>query len=468
MRPPIRTLGRLLVAGVATLALVLVAAVIARAELPRELKRVQPNLCRVVAKDRSAGSGCYLGAGLVLTADHVTRDSSTGKVDFFGGGEYRYEVVGRSKQFDASYLRIERPIEASIRGVPLAGDVGKGTIVWKAGYGRTPGKLYWHKGTVASITSNGRIELTPYSISGDSGGPVFTIDGKLIGCLHSTSIGTNRTYANLASTTAKTLGPIAKDVLDVEYALVADCGPNCRSGGGLLPWLQPRSGSGPNTAPRAPGGIPAETLPAPDTSVISATMQAMRAESDAALAAAQMEIEAARAESEAAANELQRQARQHEVAEAEAARQAELDTLQERIDAAEDRANRVDPVDLVARYIGWIVAAIVLIILLWRRKQEGTVTVAGVRQDVATAQAAGQHVADAVAPAPSPAPTPGANAPMPHSVAARAAASKVREAKALAAEEEARAKREIARASEDAQRDVQAITEAAEELGEDA
>ncbi len=451
-----------------------VSAAIARAALPEVLRHQQPNICRVEASDGSRGSGCYLGGCLILTADHVTNDSQTGTVDFFGGGEYKYRVVGRSKEFDASYLRIERPVEASIRGVRIGVTPKKGEYVWKAGYGKSPAKLYWHRGKVVSVTTNGRIGVTPYSISGDSGGPVFTLDGRLIGCLQTTNIGSNRTYANTVETTVRSLGAFTKDLIDVELSLVADaCPGNGQLGGGLLGGrfgLLGGSENDPNAAPRAPGGVPAETTPNADSTLVSTQFAILQEEAAKAVQAAQEEAAKAREAAEGAAAKLDEQRKQAE----EEASEREKQAIEEKLVSIEQNAitNEANTAThwttALERWLPWIILLIIVIYLLWKNYQQtGAVTAEDVEKAVEKARPIAEPLAQDIMAAIKPPPMPAVadpKPPMPHSVAARAAASKVREAKAVAAEEEARAKTEIARASEDAQRDVDAIAEAAKEL----
>ena len=225
MKPTKPQFAVVVITGVAIV--LLCVALCEAATLPKELKAVQPNLCEVRAGS-SLGSGVYMGAGIVLSCQHIVDRVKRVKVSFFGGGEYEGVGVGVSRRFDNAYIRIKRPVEKAIRGIRLAPkDPENGDTIWRAGYGHSPRKLFWFKGTM-NHSYGGWLQVSGRSIGGDSGGAMFAIqdDGEvvLIGNLWGTD-GKN-TIGSKPSTISKTLGTYALDALNTEWKLTANCGPS--------------------------------------------------------------------------------------------------------------------------------------------------------------------------------------------------------------------------------------------------
>jgi len=148
---------------------------------------------------------------------------------------------------------------AAHRGVLLAAvDPQANDLVWRAGYGGS-GQLLWHKGKVRGFSGpfgHGRtwFDCTPYSVSGDSGGPVFNDAGELIGNLWGSSPGDGTTTAVLASTLSKSLGGSRQNLVDYH---VSCFGKGCYSGKGPFYWLRPGRSRQPSPGldQPAPGAI---------------------------------------------------------------------------------------------------------------------------------------------------------------------------------------------------------------------
>jgi S1-C subfamily serine protease len=139
---------------------------------------------------RSLGSGVLAGAddrfGYVLTAHHVVRDA-TGRpnVRFANGNTQVGEVLKADAAADLALIRVNRPEIAPVEWA--AAPPAKGDELVAAGFG-SDGSYLEATGLVVGFTDP--TQQTPYWMilkaevrSGDSGGPVFTKDGKLAGVL---------------------------------------------------------------------------------------------------------------------------------------------------------------------------------------------------------------------------------------------------------------------------------------------
>jgi S1-C subfamily serine protease len=149
---------------------------------------------------RSLGSGVLAGAdeqfGYVLTAHHVIRDA-TGKphVRFANGNTQVGEVLKADPAADLALIRVNKPEIPPVEWA--AAPPAKGDELVAAGFG-SDGHYKEAKGPVVGFTSatekaaHWMIVETEVR-SGDSGGPVFTKDGKLAGVLWGCN---GKTYAS--------------------------------------------------------------------------------------------------------------------------------------------------------------------------------------------------------------------------------------------------------------------------------
>lgn len=140
--------------------------------------------------NRALGSGVLAGAderfGYVLTAHHVVKDADgQPKVRFANGNVQPGHVVKTDSAADLALIRIDRPEVPPVEWAVASPT--KGDELVAAGFGSN-GKYQEASGPVVGFSS--RTEDTPDWMilqaqvrSGDSGGPVFTKDGKLIGVL---------------------------------------------------------------------------------------------------------------------------------------------------------------------------------------------------------------------------------------------------------------------------------------------
>jgi S1-C subfamily serine protease len=154
-----------------------------------------------VAEGASAlGSGVLAGAdrrfGYVLTAHHVVRDADgQPKVRFANGTVQPGHILKTDSAADLALIRIDRPEIPPVEWA--AASPIKGEHLVAAGFG-SDGQYQEATGPVVGFSA--RTDDTPDWMimqtqvrSGDSGGPVFTQDGKLAGVLWGCN---NNTYAS--------------------------------------------------------------------------------------------------------------------------------------------------------------------------------------------------------------------------------------------------------------------------------
>ena len=149
---------------------------------------------------RSLGSGVLAGAddrfGYVLTAHHVVRDAAgSPKVRFANGTTAQGEVLRTDSHADLALIRVRRPAVAPVEWA--AAPATKGDQLVAAGFGGD-GKYQEAAGPVIGFTNHTKQSAKWMIVdaqvrSGDSGGPVFTEDGKLAGVLWGCN---NNTYAS--------------------------------------------------------------------------------------------------------------------------------------------------------------------------------------------------------------------------------------------------------------------------------
>ena len=135
----------------------------------------------VVIAGEHIGTGFVVDTGRIATNAHVVGDASLVQVESQDGTRYKAKVVTRNVERDFAILEFEglRPFVTIIplqrAGTP---EIGEGVVIIG-----TPNGL---KGTVtAGIVSqvypNGLIQLNAAVNPGNSGGPVFDMQGRVVG-----------------------------------------------------------------------------------------------------------------------------------------------------------------------------------------------------------------------------------------------------------------------------------------------
>ena len=186
MRPNKPQVAVVVAAWVAILCLI---AFIVRAEdLPRTVNQQQSSICRV-----GPSTGVYIGDGVVVCAAHTVRGDRDGLVPLtlHGGGRVIGKIVEMFKTNDLAHLKIIRGRVNGLKGIRLSvANPTIGETVWRAGY-VPDGRLLWHRGKVLSVTEQGKLVITPFSIGGQSGGPILNARGRLVGILYGSKRGKN-------------------------------------------------------------------------------------------------------------------------------------------------------------------------------------------------------------------------------------------------------------------------------------
>ena len=141
-----------------------------------------------VKMGRGAGSGVIVSKdGLVLTAGHVSgKPGQKFKVILSDGREFDGVALGNSKKTDSGMIQINKP-----KDLPIADYVGPGQPElgqWCIAVGNMGGwdakrGAVFRLGRVISISRN-TIRTDCKLLGGDSGGPLYDLNGKVIG-IHS-------------------------------------------------------------------------------------------------------------------------------------------------------------------------------------------------------------------------------------------------------------------------------------------
>lgn len=174
----------------------------ASSEKVAKAKPVKPHpaVVRVKAQDRgnsfSFGTGTLIGRsdkhGLVVTNWHVIRDA-VGKVSvvFPDGFTSTATILHVNKTWDLAALLIWRP---KVEPVAIAKErPTHGQLLSIAGYGS--GTYRFASGKVVNFTSPGKnnpfdfVEIAVSARNGDSGGPIFNMNGELAGVLFGSAKG---------------------------------------------------------------------------------------------------------------------------------------------------------------------------------------------------------------------------------------------------------------------------------------
>ena len=142
-------------------------------------------------KSESSGSGVIISReGLILTAGHVVEGLEEITVVFPDGKQARADVLGANLSKDSAMAKLQNPGPWPFVEMGDSKSVGVGDFVVALGHAggydplRTPPVRF---GRVVGINPLGFIGTDCTLIGGDSGGPLFDMEGKLIG-IHS-SIG---------------------------------------------------------------------------------------------------------------------------------------------------------------------------------------------------------------------------------------------------------------------------------------
>lgn len=162
-----------------------------------EMKEMETKVKQVVAKDTpavvslmgrtvpGAGSGTVVSAdGLILTAAHVTKGNEFMTVVFPDGTEKLSKVLGADYGRDVSLCRIEQKGTYPFVEMGDSDKLEVTTVVLAMGH---PGGFDLRRtpplriGRISNKNLGGFLVSDAALINGDSGGPLFDLDGKVVG-----------------------------------------------------------------------------------------------------------------------------------------------------------------------------------------------------------------------------------------------------------------------------------------------
>lgn len=154
----------------------------------------------VVPTSRNHGSGFFLNtSGLIATNYHVIESVDVIEVTLFDGTHHRATVVGKDRRSDLAVLRIDTNI---IKVQPVLGTASPQPGQWVLGLGnplgfaRRDGNTAVNVGIVSALNKSltgyfgvedddrnydNMIQTTLDFPPGQSGGPVFNLDGEIVG-----------------------------------------------------------------------------------------------------------------------------------------------------------------------------------------------------------------------------------------------------------------------------------------------
>ena len=138
-----------------------------------------------------AGTGLVVQASHILTCRHVVCDMELDQSQVFQGNEYMINtnLIHRHPDLDVAVIRVDGPPLSPMRGILLQAPVVAQTV-YTLGYPKLPGlrdaSVTMQQGAVTneSVTSLAGDSLFVYSAiarPGNSGGPVMSEDGYVVG-----------------------------------------------------------------------------------------------------------------------------------------------------------------------------------------------------------------------------------------------------------------------------------------------
>ncbi|WP_375465124.1 Do family serine endopeptidase [uncultured Methylobacterium sp.] len=141
-------------------------------------------------KSNSLGSGFILDAsGIVVTNNHVIGDANDIQVILHDGTKLKAEIIGKDSKIDLAVLRVKPPADHPLKAVPFGDSDKMRPGDWVIAIGNPFGL----GGSVSAgiVSARGRnIDSGPYDNyiqtdaainKGNSGGPLFNMDGEVIG-----------------------------------------------------------------------------------------------------------------------------------------------------------------------------------------------------------------------------------------------------------------------------------------------
>ncbi len=161
------------------------------------VKKVTPSVVGIQIGN-SAGSGVIISEdGYVLTAGHVSGDANKDATIILPGGKrLKAKTLGANKSIDSGLIKIEKASGLPFVDLGVSKPLAKGQWVVSIGH---PGGYQQERAPVVRlgriISANSSVIQTDCTlVGGDSGGPLFDLDGRVIGIHSRIGAGLNLNY----------------------------------------------------------------------------------------------------------------------------------------------------------------------------------------------------------------------------------------------------------------------------------
>jgi S1-C subfamily serine protease len=155
----------------------------AAAATPAEIYRENIGRVYTVHSASGLGTGFLFRTGHLATNAHVVGDAQSVEIESQAGERFPAKVVYKNVKRDLAVLEFSSPIRPFQALIPLRSrsgslEIGEGIVVIGS-----PGGLKGSvtTGIVSQVHSSGAIQLNASVNSGNSGGPVFDMQGRVVG-----------------------------------------------------------------------------------------------------------------------------------------------------------------------------------------------------------------------------------------------------------------------------------------------
>ncbi len=168
----------------------------------------QSAVCRVSAVGQGFqcwGTGVLMNSGCVLTASHTFREGGSPRITWSDGSTTAATISARDDTYDLLMLEPAR-VPAGMQGYPRAGrNMQPGDMVYTAGYGGPGDVLQVLERRVQGYSGPGSgppdwLFVSGPSRQGDSGGPILTPSGEVVGIVWGTDGASYSTGGNTGRT----------------------------------------------------------------------------------------------------------------------------------------------------------------------------------------------------------------------------------------------------------------------------